>query len=175
LSTGTPERGSAAVDVVIAAAILIFVIIPVFSVIIERYILLNKLQLIRDAVDITNIAAYNAMDVSLLGREKISFDSSEALMTYKELLSRNLRLNGGLAPVAGSIAEGPVKIVSMGFYTDSFPAVCPSGCSIVRPAVHSCISVPVKPSLYRKAILGMAGKDFIELQIHVDSDIPVNN
>lgn len=169
------SRGSATANVVISAAILVFVLLPVFSIIIEKYILLNKIQIIRDAADVTNISVYNAMNAAQLGKVKVSFDYMEAVNIYKELLSKNLNLSDGLAPLSGSIAEETVSIETLELYTGTFPVICPLGSEIKRPAVHSCIIVPVRPSLYRRVILALIGKSSIELRIHVDSDIPVNN
>lgn len=168
------SRGSAVAEVVIGAAILVFAILPVFSAIVERYVLLNKVQMIRDAADITNISVYNAMNTAQLGKTNVIFEADKAMELYKELLAKNMKLDPGLVPLNGSIAEGTVKIESLEFYMAGFPLTCPDGTVLERAAVHSCIRVPVKPSLYRRAILTFMGREYIELKIHVDSDIPLN-
>lgn len=168
-------RGSAAADVVLGAAIIIFVILPVFSVVIEKYIIYNKLLAIKDAVDMTNISAYNAINAENLGRNVVTIDNEKIDSLYRYLLARNLNLNSDLSPHPDSIAEGTVNIDSIIIYTGGFPLTCPGGTEFKRPAVHSTITVPVKPSLYRQIILDMIGREHIELKVHVDSDIPVNN
>lgn len=169
------KKGSAVVDVVVAAAMVIFVVLPVFSTVAEKYVLMEKARVIRDAVDMTNISSYNALKTGSLGQVSIKFERTEAMDIFEKLLCVNLGLDEGLYPEAGSIAEGRVVVSSLEICTDAFPVVCPGGATIVRPSVHSCIKVPVKPSLYRELILGVLGKDYIDIEVHVDSEIPVNN
>jgi hypothetical protein len=168
-------RGSAATETVIAAAVLIFMILPVFSVIIEKYILNVKAQVIRDAVDITNISVYNALNPDDLGKVRVNASGERCAEIFKDMLARNLKLDGNLDPEQGSVAEGHVEIKSLEIYNSGFPATCPDGTSILRPSVHSSVVIPVKPSLYRSLILSVLGKDHIDVTVHVDSEIPVNN
>lgn len=168
-------RGSAVVDVVIAAMLIVLVILPVFSAIVEKYILLNKVQIIRDAVDMTNISVYNAIKAGSLGKDTVDLDYPEAEYIFRTLLAANLNLDTGLSPKPQSLAEDTVAIDSMVIYTGGFPHVCPNGTVITRPAVHSLVIVPVRPSLYRQVILNALGKDYIEMRVHVDSEIPLNN
>ena len=169
------RNGSAAVDVVVFAAIVLFVILPVFSIIMEKYLLLNKAQIIKDAVDMTNISVYNAINTAELGKAGVDVDENRAERIYRDLLASNLRLDADLKPLQGSLAEDAVSIRSLVIFSDMFPAICPLGISITRPSVHSVIVVPVRPSLYRQLILSVLGRQFVELEVHVDSDIPVNN
>lgn len=168
-------KGSAVLEVAIGAAIIVFVVFPVFSVILEKYSIANKVQIIKDAVDMTNISAYNALSPNDLGKSVVTFNSMEVMDIYRSLLARNLNLNSDLSPRSHSIAEGNVDIEALEIYTEGFPTVCPNGTGIRRPSVHSLITVPVKPSLYRQFVLNLLGREYIELKIHVDSDIPVNN
>ena len=168
------KKGSAVVDVVIAAAVVIFVILPVFSAVIEKYIFAEKVRMIRDAVDMTNISAYNALNTESLGKVQVNADRSEVLKIFEELLCVNLNLDEGLMPKADSIAEGRVEVTSLEMYMSGLPAKCPMGTSIVKPSFHSCINVPIKPTLYTRVILEMLGRDYIEVVAHVDSEIPLN-
>lgn len=169
-------RGSAAADVAIGAAVVVFIILPVFSAIMEKYIMLNKMQIIRDAVDMTNISAYSAINAGNLGETLVTMDDIRVGQIYRRLLAENLDLNeADLSPHEGSIVEGKVNIDSLEVYTGGLPSTCPGGTQIVRPAVHSSLTVPLKPAFYRQVILGMLGKEHVELKVHVDSDIPVNN
>jgi hypothetical protein len=169
------RRGSAVVDVVLAAAIIVFVILPVFSAIVERFILFNKVQIIKDAADMTNVSVYNAINAGNLGKDTVNLDFPEAEYIFRILLAANLKLDIGLSPLPQSLAEGNVLIDSLEIYSGGFPRTCPDGTIINRPTVHSLISVPVKPTLYRQLILNALGKDYLELKVHVDSEIPVNN
>lgn len=173
--TARNERGSAVVDLVIAAAMVIFVILPVFSIIIEKYILMEKARMIRDAVDMTNISAYNALNAGNLGRTDVDAGRSKALKIFEELLSANLNLDEELDPKAGSIAEGRVKVNSLEMYMSGLPAECPGGNAIVKPSVHSSIIVSIEPSLYKRVVLSLLGRNYIDVEVHVDSEIPVNN
>jgi hypothetical protein len=99
----------------------------------------------------------------------------EALELYTGLLARNLRLTPDHMPLEGSIAEGQVEIISLVLYTSGLPVTCPNGVTITRPAIHSCISVPVWPVMYRAFLLSLMGREFIDMVVHVDSELPVDN
>lgn len=167
-------KGSSVVDVVIGTAIIVFIILPLFAAVIEKYIMLTRAEIIKDAVDITNISVYNSINSGYLGKSVVTFDEEYLYSLYKEMLKVNLNLNEDLTPAEHSIADGRVEIESVILYEDSFPLLCPCNIEIKRPAVHSVINVPVKPSLFREIILNMLGRQFVELKIHVDSDIPLD-
>ena len=169
------RRGSATVDVIIGAAMIIFVILPLFSAVVERFILFNKAQIARDALDMTNISTYNSLNTWELGKTSVSFESGRALQIYRDLLSENMNLDDGLNPLSRSIAEDTVSIESIVIYTEGFPAVCPNGTHLTRPSVHSCVSIPVRPSLYRQLLLDLIGKDYLDMRVHMDTEIPVDN
>lgn len=169
------EKGSTVADVIIFAFIIIFVILPILSFVLEKYIIANKAQIIRDAVDMTNVSTYNAINAGLLGMNAVQFDKAEADDVYKNMLIKNLNLHNDLSPDKNSIADGTVTIDSIIVYVNGFPLKCPEEVIITRPTVHSRITVPVKPLLYRQILLNLLGKQYIELKVHVDSEIPVNN
>lgn len=168
-------RGSAAVDVVIGTAIIIFILLPVFSVVAEKYIIMLKAQVIKDAVDLTNISAYNAIDAGILGKCTAVPDKKEVLSIYRSILSKNLNLDENLSGKKGSVAEGTVVIESVDLHIGGFPLTCQNGTELKRPSIHSMVIVPVKPSLYRKVIMDKLQEESIFLRVHVDSDIPVDN
>ena len=62
------------------------------------------------------------------------------------MLAKNLQLDFDLNPLENSIADYKVSIESIIIYTDSLPVKCPYGVNITRPAIHSCIIVPIKPA-----------------------------
>ena len=170
------NKGITVLGLLTAVAIIVFVIFPVFAAVIERYIILNKAQIIRDAVDLANISIYNALDAGDMGKNTVSLDYGNVSSIYRSMLATNLNLNPtNLNPLPNSIADGPVTIDSLVIYTGGFPVTCPNGTILKRPSVHSCVIIPVKPSLYRQIILDMMGKQYVELKIHVDTDIPVDN
>lgn len=169
------SKGSSVADVLVGAAIIVFVLLPVFSGVIEKYIILNKAQIIKDAVDMTNTAAYYAIEAENLSMNTVSMNSSSLVDIYSQFLSENLKLDYELCPLEDSIVKGEVSIDSIIIYTEGFPLTCPEGTRITRPSVHSSITVPVRPLLYRQIILNMLGKEYIKLKIHLDTEIPVNN
>ncbi len=168
-------KGSVVTEVVLMAAMLVFIILPVFSAVTEKYVLMEKARVIRDTVDMTNISAYNSLTASELGKAVVDMSQAKIMDIYREMLARNLKLDGNMDPKSDSIAEGRVEVLSLVVCSSGFPAVCPEGVTITKPTVHSCIQVPVKPSLYRSIILGMLGKEHIDIVVHVDSEIPLDN
>lgn len=169
------QSGSGAIDVLIAAAIIIFVILPVFSTVLEKYLIMNKAQIIKDAIDMANISAYNAIKADKLGRVNVDMELTRADEIYRRILADNLKLDINLNPLKDSLAEDKVQIKSIIFYSGLIQEVCPGGINIKRPSVHSTVIVPIRPSLFRSLILSLGGKQFIELEVHVDSEVPVNN
>ena len=169
------EKGSGTVDVLITGAIIIFVLLPVFASVMEKYIVFTKSQLIKDAVDITNLSAYYTLEAESLGKSLIDFNEAGIMNIYRNMLAKNLQLDPDLNPLENSIADCKVIIESIIIYTDNLPGTCPYDVNITRSAIHSCIIVPVKPAFFSKAIRYVTGKEYMELKVHVDSDIPVNN
>lgn len=167
-------KGSSTVVVVVYTAIIVFIILPVFASTVERFIIFNKAQIIKDAVDITNLSTYNSINTANLSKTMVTFDEEQLINIYKDMLMENLNLDIDLLPKVNSIAEGGVEINSIIIYKGPFPVTCPDGTEINRPTVHSVIIVPVRPSLYGGILLDKIGKQFIELRIHVDSDIPID-
>lgn len=168
-------QGNVVLDVVLVAVLVVFLILPLFSAVVEKYIVESKIQIIRDALDITNVSAYNALNASSLGMGNVSVDSEALDQIYKKLLAVNLNLNEDLTPKVNSIVEGRVVVESLMIRTSGFPYTCPDDMVLTRPGVHSRIVVPIRPSLYRRIILDLLGREFVELHIHVDTELPVNN
>ena len=168
------NKGEAAAEVIFFAAVVVFVIFPVASAVAEKYIAVLKGQVIKDAVDVANIALYNSLDAGRGGTAEADFGGAAAMELYKSFLAENLSLNPDLSPKADSVAEGTVVIDELYVYTSGFPLQCPRGKLVIRPAVHAVVTVPVRPSLYRGVVLGLMGKDYVELKVHVDTDLPVD-
>ncbi|MGI6776689.1 MAG: hypothetical protein ACOX7R_01270 [Acetivibrionales bacterium] len=169
------DKGSTTISILVCAMAIIFVIMPVFSSVIEKYLIFNKAQIIKDALDITNIAAYNAINAESLSMNSVMFDRDKLEGIYARLLAENLNLDSNFFPNEGSVADERVIIDSVIVYTDGFPVTCPEGNLIKRPTVHSSVIVPVKPLLYGSVIMDMLKKEYVELIVHVDSEIPVDN
>jgi len=168
------DRGTAAFDIVIYTALIIFVILPVFAAVFEKYLIACKAQVVKDAVDLSNISVYNAINTGSLSKTALTFDNSEVADIYRQILSKNLNLNGDLTPKGNSVAEAAVTVDSLVGYTGGFPVECPNGKTITRPAIHSLVTVPVRPGLYRQMVLSLTGRRYIEMKVHVDTDIPLD-
>jgi len=140
----------------------------------EKYILEEKKRIIRDSLDMTNISVYNALVTGRLGQAAVDMDHADATGIFEKMLCSNLNLGPGLVPNENSIAEGPVEVASLEIYTGDFPAKCPNQTVITRPSVHSAVKVPIRPVMYRALIMSLLGKEFIDLVVHVDSEIPIN-
>jgi hypothetical protein len=168
-------NGGGASEVVLGTAIIVLILFPVFSGVVEKYIINVKAQIIKDALDMTNISTYVSIDSKYLGKTVVIHNEPEVEAIYRRLLACNLNLNEDLSPKACSIADGKVMIEDITIYSGEQATTCPLGTEIIRPTVHSLVIVPVKPSLYRQIILKALGKNSLELKVHVDSDIPVDN
>ena len=169
------DTGGAVGEIIIGAAIIVFVLLPVFSAVIEKYFINTKTQIIKDAIDTTNISTYISINPEELGRNFVVHNETEAWEIYNKLLARNLNLEEDLSPRNNSPADGKVKIESIIIYSGKKSENCPQGTEFRRPGIHSLIVVPIKPLLYSQFILSLMGKDWVELYVHVDSEIPVNN
>ncbi len=163
------------IDILLWAFFIVFVVLPVGSAVMEKYFVMIKGQDIKDALDISNIAVYNSLDVPQSSSSTLDFKSSEALEIFRDLLKDNLKLKDDLVPKADSIADGPVTIDELILYSDGFPLTCPGGKTITRTTIHAQVTVPIKPMLYRAVILGLMGREYVELKVHVDTVLPVNN
>ena len=167
--------GGAAFDVLAGAAVVIFVLIPLFAAVAEKYLFMTKIQAVRDAVDLTNIALYNALDIAAASQNEISMDDNTVYGTYCRMLAANLNLNYDLSPGENSLVEDTVTINSLAVYLNNFPVYCPEGVQLTRPSVHVSLTIPVRPGLFREYILNALGRIYIDVKMHMDTDIPVNN
>lgn len=155
--------------------LIVFILLPLSAVIMEKRVVSVKASSIKDSIDISNIATYTAIISDQAGKANIVIDNAKSLQVFEELLKKNLRLNDDLSPKDGSIAEGAVVVESINIYLSGFPVTCPNGKVIYGPTVCTNTKVPIRPSLYRETILNALGEEFIYLNLHVDSAIPVNN
>lgn len=155
--------------------LIIFVLLPLSAVLMEKYIINNKAESIKDSIDITNLAVYTAIVADQAGEANIVIDEDRLASVFRNLLSKNLRLNSDLTPKENSIADGIVVIKTLNVHTSGFPVTCPNGTTITKPTVCTEVAVPIKPSVYSKTVLDMLGVPYLNLNLHVDSEIPINN
>jgi len=174
------NKGSVVSELLFFVFIAVFVILPILSIILEQYVLLLKGQAIKDAIDMTNLAAYNVLKVTDKSETKIIASAEDIKKYYKPLLALNMNLNSDLSPKEDSIAEGTVEIVNVTVYPKgmNFPVTCPEGSSISRPSIHSVIKIPLKPTLFwniYRLITGTTENRVKEYIAHVDTELPYNN
>ncbi|HOJ10595.1 MAG TPA: hypothetical protein PK733_08380 [Clostridiales bacterium] len=172
------NKGSATAHVIALLGLIIFIILPLFAVVMERYILYNKVNIIKDAVDVANLASYNAISTEDAAKNDAAIRLNSEITIYKNILAKNLKLKADMTPEGNSIAEGEVVIDELKAYlhiNTTFPITCSQGNSITRPTMHSVIKVPIKPMLFRRVILSAIGKDVIYIKVHVDTELPINN
>ncbi len=169
------EKGSTLVDMLIFLFIIVFIVLPLFAAVVEGYLLLNKTQILRDAVDMASISSYIAINGSVLGRKEIKVDADMLSEIWSSFLATNLKLAPDLTPEKGSIVDGRVEILELEAYTSGLPLVCSNGDRLLRPSIHSVVSFPVMPSLFGKMILKLSGCEYFKIIIHIDSEIPMND
>lgn len=167
-------RGSSLIDAILTATLIVLVILPIFSFILEGYIFTNKIQVIRDTVDITNMAAVNSLDWVSLGKTGVSFDYGVLRENYKRILIENLLLDSNMRAKEDSLLDGNVVIEELAVFTDGFPVICPLGTQLLRNGVHSVIVFMVKPTLYSQVLRLLTGTEFIEFKMHTDTEIPAD-
>jgi len=168
-------RGYATIDVILFTGIMLFLIFPLFSFTLEKYVYQNSIQIIKDTLDMTAIATYESLDANSTAKDNIQFDRTELINIYKKYLAQNLKLNDDLVPEDGSIAKDTVRIEQLELFTSGFPDICPEGAEINKLSIHVLVVIPLKPNLYREVLLDALGKDYVELKLHHDTELPVNN
>lgn len=174
------NKGSMVSDILILTLVIVFIVIPLFSAVFDQYFLLLKGQAVKGAIDLTNLAAHNAMKTSEKSETEIKLAINDIKSNYIPMLALNMNLNSDLSPEANSVADGAVEIMNITVYPKgmNFPVTCPEGGKINRPSVHSVIKVPIKPALYwniYKFFIGGSGSGVKEYHIHVDTELPCNN
>ncbi len=169
------DRGSAIVDVLVFACIIVFAVIPVFSGVVQAYSIVCKSQILRDSVDMANVSSYNALHGKMLGKNDVCIEDEELEQIWRSHLAINLNLGPNLEPQEGSIIDGRAELVELKAYVSGLPDICSRGVTLNRPSVHSVVSFPVRPMLMGRMIMRLTGEEFISIVVHVDSEIPVNN
>jgi len=174
------NKGSVVSDLLLLTLVFIFVVLPIFSIVLEQYILLLKAQAIKDAVDITNLSAFNAMKVIDKSETKITASANDIKNHYNPLLALNMNLNSDLTPKENSVAAGKVEIINVTVYPKgmSFPVTCPEGDIISRPSVHSVIKIPVEYTFFwniYRFFTGSTNDGIRTHEAHIDTELPYNN
>lgn len=160
------ERGTSVTEALIGFAGVIFILLPLFTFVSEKYILFARVQLIRDSVDLSHMSLYNAISAERLSGGEVSLDEGQMNLIFSRILRKNLNLDENMEPLRECGIAGKVEVLSLEFHKAD---------PVKGPSVSSMIVVPIKPVFFQNIILGMLERDCIELKIRVDSRIPVNN
>ncbi len=169
------ERGLSITEVLIGLAGVIFILLPLFTFVSEKHILFDRTQIIEDSVDLSNISLYNAISPSRLSEGEVYVDEDRMADIFLRLLRRNLGLDENMGPGPNTFVSDKVQVESLKFYAGRTVVTCPDGNEIKGPCIHSTVIIPVKPVFFQRLILDFLNRENIELRIHVDSEIPVNN
>lgn len=108
--------------------------------------LYTRRQVIKQALDYSNMAVYREMDRNKLADGILYIDEVAGQDTFREFLARNLKLDGDLNPLPGSLAAGRVEILDFRvFNPEDLPGVDGMGHPVDEVTVFSAIRVPVRP------------------------------
>jgi hypothetical protein len=168
---GGKKNGSAYVDVLLTFFFLLILVVPLFSYVAERYVLLNKLQIMSDAIDASSLSAYMAINTEAASSRELSIDPTVFNNLFRNALQTNLSLNADMSPRDGSMAVGTVILQSSEIYMSGFPMQCPKGSTIRMKSFHIVVGIPVEPGFIRTYILNK--DDPAIVWIHRDCEMPV--
>lgn len=172
------QRGSIGVNtVLIGVAIIVFVILPIFSVGVE-YLRMNILgDTVKEAIDLSATSAYITLSVNRASEVDVSFNASEFGDVFEEYLKKNLSLNDDLSPKGDSMVDGSIRIVGYNFFLGSaLPYTDPeTGITYNRPFVDVELILPVKPVLFIEEIAKLAGKTEFEVTVKHKVTLPIDN
>lgn len=156
-------RGSAIFEMLIFACIIIFILLPLFAYCYERYVVYLKLNVIKDAVDMSILSSYNAINSEILSGSSVDICIQKAQHNFRELMSSNLNLDSELKPESKSVIDGQVKIKDIIFYPHSSKAY-----------VQCELFFPIKPCFFGNIIRLITGKELFNITFKETVEIPVN-
>lgn len=166
------NNGGAIAIALIFLMIFVYIILPIFALVVEKEIVKAKAFNIRDSIEISAIATYNSLKTPDLSAAVVNMNDTKAKSIFTSYLARNLKLNADLTPKAsGGIVDGKITVDSLVIYYSGFPITCPGGAIIKRPTIHVQVTIPVKPTLYKYTILSLMGVDKIDCPAHYDIEI----
>ncbi|MCF8010888.1 MAG: hypothetical protein K9L17_08255 [Clostridiales bacterium] len=104
-------------------------------------------DVVRNALDISNMAVYKEVDVDKLSNGQLYIKEGPAENAFLNYLQKNLHLNDSLEPASDSSpVSGQVDIISFEVYNSTeLPATDSVGNTVNEVSVHSHIEVPLKP------------------------------
>lgn len=148
----------------IFSCIIIFILLPVFAYCYEKYIIYLKMNVIKDAVDMSVLSSYNAINSEVLSGSSVDLCIEKANQNLKTLLALNLNLDSSLNPFQNSVVDGQIQIKEIAFAS-----------SASKPSVRCKLIIPVQPCFFRNIISIISGKEYFDIIFEETVEIPVNN
>jgi len=130
----------------VIGSIIIFIAMLLLALVFDTAFLYARRDAIKQALDYSNMAVYRNLNREKLADSILEIDKTAAQETFREFLAHNLRLDGNLNPLPGSLAAGVVDIVDFRvFNPEELPNTDGLGNPITEVSVYSQVMVPVKP------------------------------
>jgi len=130
----------------VIGAIITLISMMLFALAFDTAFLYARRDAIKQALDYSNMAVYRNLNREKLVDGILEIDVISAQDTFREFLANNLRLDGNLNPLPGSLAAGPVQVVDFQvFNPEDLPNTDGLGNIVTEVSVYSQIRVPVKP------------------------------
>lgn len=161
------QVGATLIPLILGSGLFMVAILALVGEIDHLFILKNSFHL---AVDLSAKSAARKVDLSLLAEQRIvRIKPLEAEVEFYRLLRKNLRLDQGLDPLAGSMAGGRVEVEFRVLNAGPEKPVTDdiTGDLITAPTVHALVRVPV-----RLRLPGM-GDELVAVPVHVDVTVGV--
>ncbi|KKM13048.1 hypothetical protein SY88_00320 [Clostridiales bacterium PH28_bin88] len=137
------NKGTAAA---IIGVITVMLAMMLFALAFDTAFLYARRDAIKQALDYSNMAVYRNLDLDKLADGILYINKTAAEDTFQEFLAQNLRLDGSLNPLPGSLAAGPVQVVDFRvFNPEDLPNIDGLGNPVTEVSVYSQVRVPVRP------------------------------
>ena len=164
-------------EIILFTCVILFIIFPIFSIVIEKVILDLKSDEIKGIIKDATESTFIALNIDTTSVENIDVDLDRFKEVFERYIKTNFNLKEDFKPKDNSMVDGPVKINKIIFYgTNSLPFTHPTKeITYNRPFIEVEVIFPIKPHLYRKVILDALGKEYLEVTINYHYTLPINN
>ncbi|MCR4441240.1 MAG: hypothetical protein QHH10_03875 [Peptococcaceae bacterium] len=150
----------------VTGAITVMIAMMLLALAFDTAYLYARRDAIKQALDYSNMAVYRNLDREKLADRLLAIEEIAAQDTFREFLAQNLRLDGNLNPLPGSLAAGPVQVADFRvFNPEDLPNTDGLGNPVTEVSVYSRVRVPVKP-----LFAGLFAA--IPVQVAITTDIP---
>lgn len=152
---------------------LVFVVFPVFSFLIDKNIARLIASEIKESLDMSVVGAYNAVNENDYGKKTVDISQKSLEKEFLKLFCKNMKLEKDLTPKEESVLEYPILINELEYFgSDRIGALCNCGNEIIRPTVHLNFTFSINPTLYRRVINRLSGKDKFSISVGYDIELP---